>query len=98
MIETPRLLLRAYTLDDAPMMWRLINVREVARNTLRIPYPYPEEEAERWVASHDERVHRGDHAFAITLRETHVHQRPHAAERQRDPLDRGRGGGDAIWV
>ena len=70
MITTERLLLRAYTSDDAPAMWRLINVREVALNTLRIPYPYPEGEAERWTASHDERVQRGDHAFAITMRET----------------------------
>ena len=70
MITTERLLLRTYTLADAPAMLRLINTREVALNTLRIPYPYPAEEAERWIANHDERVQKGDHALAITLRET----------------------------
>ena len=70
MITTERLLLRAHRLDDAPAMWRLINVREVALNTLRIPYPYPEEEAARWISNHDERIQQGDHVFAITLRAT----------------------------
>ena len=70
MITTERLLIRAYVLADAPAMLRLINTREVALNTLRIPYPYPEEEAERWIANHEERVQKGDHAFAVTLRET----------------------------
>ena len=70
MITTERLLLRTHTLADAPVMWRLINVREVALNTLRIPYPYPEEEAARWISNHEERAKGGDHVFAITLRAT----------------------------
>jgi [ribosomal protein S5]-alanine N-acetyltransferase len=70
MITTERLLLRTYTLADASAMLRLINVREVALNTLRIPYPYPEEEAARWISNHEERIQKGDHVFAITLRAT----------------------------
>ena len=70
MITTERLLLRTYVLADAPAMLRLINVREVALNTLRIPHPYPEEEAERWISNHEERIQKGDHVFAITLRST----------------------------
>ncbi len=69
MITTERLLLRAYTLADAPALKRLINSREVALNTLRIPYPYPDGEAERWISTHDEAHKRGDYAFAVTLRE-----------------------------
>jgi len=66
-ITTERLHLRAYTLADAPTMWRLINVREVALNTLRIPHPYPEGEAERWIASHQSET--DDHVFAVALRD-----------------------------
>jgi RimJ/RimL family protein N-acetyltransferase len=68
MITTERLLLRAHELDDAPAMWRLINTREVALNTLRIPYPYPEEEAARWIGAREQREKEGDHVFAIVLR------------------------------
>lgn len=67
MLTTPRLLLRDYTLADAPAMHRLVSAREVALNTLRIPHPYPEGEAERWIATHD--TTKGDRVFAITLRD-----------------------------
>lgn len=68
MITTERLVLRDYTLTDAPAIERLVGAREVARNTLRIPHPYPEGEAERWIATHDEARANGNHVFAITLR------------------------------
>jgi RimJ/RimL family protein N-acetyltransferase len=68
MLTTERLLLRAFTLADAPELKRLINTPEVAMNTLRIPYPYPDGEAERWISTHDQGREKGDHAFAITLR------------------------------
>lgn len=67
MLTTERLLLRSFTLDDAPELFRLINCREVALNTLRIPFPYPEGEAERWISTHSER--KDDHVFAVTRRE-----------------------------
>lgn len=70
MLTTERLLLRKYTLADAAEMRRLINTREVALNTLRIPFPYPEGEAERWIASHQDRKEENDHVFAITLRDS----------------------------
>lgn len=69
MITTVRLVLRDYILADAPAVHRLVSAREIALNTLRIPYPYPEGEAERWIASHDEMRARGDYPFAVTLRE-----------------------------
>ena len=69
MLTTERLLLRAFTLADAPDLQRLLNTREVALNTLRIPFPYPDGEAERWISTHDEAFQRGDMTFAITTAE-----------------------------
>lgn len=67
MLTTERLLLRAFAAADAPELHQLINNREVALNTLRIPFPYPEGEAERWISTHGEKT--DDHVFAVTLRE-----------------------------
>jgi ribosomal-protein-alanine N-acetyltransferase len=67
MISTPRLVLRRFRMDDAPLVQKLAGAPEIARNTLLIPYPYPDGEAERWIATHDSAMERGDHAFAITL-------------------------------
>ncbi|MDQ4062057.1 MAG: GNAT family N-acetyltransferase [Pseudomonadota bacterium] len=49
-IETPRLVLRALRLADAPAIYRLAGDWEVARWTALIPHPYPEGEAERFIA------------------------------------------------
>ncbi len=70
MITTQRLLLRAYTLADASALHHLVSAREVALNTLRIPHPYPQGEAERWIASHDEIRKQGDYPFAVVLRDS----------------------------
>jgi RimJ/RimL family protein N-acetyltransferase len=70
MLTTPRLILRAYTLDDAPALQRLVGAREVALNTLRIPHPYPDGEAERWISTHQQARERGDYAFAVVLRDS----------------------------
>jgi len=69
MLSTERLVLRDFTLADAPDIKRLINTREVALNTLRIPYPYPDGEAERWISTHSDDGEKHDHIFAVTLRE-----------------------------
>lgn len=68
MISTERLLLRDYTLADAPALHHLVGAREIALNTLRIPHPYPEGEAERWISTHDALREKGELPFAITLR------------------------------
>ena len=67
MISTPRLILRRFRMEDAPLVQKLAGAREVALNTLLIPHPYPDGEAERWIETHDAASERGDHAFAITL-------------------------------
>lgn len=64
---TERLLLRPFTLADAPAVQRLAGAREIALNTLLIPYPYPEGAAEAWISKPRD---PHDINFAITLRES----------------------------
>ena len=66
-LRTERLLLRPFRLADAPVVRELAGAREVAENTLTIPHPYPEGEAERWIGSHASAFRAGDLViFAIT--------------------------------
>ena len=60
-IETERLVLRPFRLDDAPDVRRLCSAREIAAATLAIPHPYPEGAAEAWIARH------GNTADAVDL-------------------------------
>ncbi|MEK6371707.1 MAG: GNAT family N-acetyltransferase [Acidobacteriota bacterium] len=64
---TERLVLRPFTLADAPAVQRLAGAREIALNTLLIPYPYPEGAAEAWISKPRD---PNDINFAITLRES----------------------------
>ena len=51
LIETARLQLRPWTESDIPELVPLIGEREVAANTLRIPYPYEEKHAREYLAT-----------------------------------------------
>jgi RimJ/RimL family protein N-acetyltransferase len=53
-LETERLVLRAFRLDDAPEVQRLAGAREVAAGTLAIPHPYPDGAAEEWISGQAE--------------------------------------------
>ncbi len=64
-LATDRLLLRPFTLDDAPAVQRLAAAYEIAENTLLIPHPYPEGAAAEWIASQPRSAN--NHVFAITL-------------------------------
>jgi ribosomal-protein-alanine N-acetyltransferase len=69
-LETERLLLRPFRLDDAPDVKRLAGAREVATTTLRIPHPYPDGAAEMWIGGHQAGFERGESVdFAVVRRE-----------------------------
>ena len=68
-IETERLVLRPFTLDDAPEVQRLAGEREISSTTL-IPHPYEDGMAEKWIGVHQENFKRGENIWwAITCRE-----------------------------
>lgn len=66
MLETERLLLRPFTLADAPRVFELACVPEVAATALNIPHPYPEPLAAEWIAKHPSEAKKGMHVFALT--------------------------------
>jgi [ribosomal protein S5]-alanine N-acetyltransferase len=70
-IDTARLVLRPFRLEDAPTVRHLAGDRRVADTTLSIPHPYPEGAAEAWIATHGPRWRAGaDAVYAITDRES----------------------------
>jgi RimJ/RimL family protein N-acetyltransferase len=64
-LETKRLVLRAPQLVDAKAIAALANDRRIAENTARIPHPYRELDAERWLASAN--AEPGEQTYLITL-------------------------------
>lgn len=69
LIETPRLVLRALDLTDAPTVQHLAGAKEIANTTALIPHPYPDGLAEQWIATHaaEWQAHRAL-SLAITLK------------------------------
>lgn len=53
-LRTRRLVLRPFTMDDAPAVQQLAGAYEVALNTALIPHPYPDGAAEAWIARHQQ--------------------------------------------
>jgi RimJ/RimL family protein N-acetyltransferase len=69
-LETGRLLLRPWTLEDAPVMQKLAGEKLVARYT-SLPHPYADGEAEKFIGSHTAQFAEGKAlVLAITLRQT----------------------------
>ncbi len=67
-LQTERLVLRPYTLADAPRVQELAGAAEVADMTLSIPHPYEDGVAEEWIGTHTDRFNEEKGvAFAITL-------------------------------
>jgi len=48
-LRTERLILRAFTLDDAATVNELLADKEIAANTQLIPFPYEIEMATEWI-------------------------------------------------
>jgi RimJ/RimL family protein N-acetyltransferase/diadenosine tetraphosphate (Ap4A) HIT family hydrolase len=68
-ITTERLILRPFTLADAPDVQCLAGDRAVADTTQAIPHPYEDGMAEVWISTHQPRFEKGELAvFAITLK------------------------------
>ncbi len=68
-LETERLILRPFTLDDAPRVQKLAGDMAVASTTLLIPHPYKDGLAEEWIGAHQEKFEKGtETVFAITLK------------------------------
>ena len=58
-LETERLVLRPFSVKDAPSVQRLAGAREVADTMLTIPHPYEDGVAEQWIGTHEERSQQG---------------------------------------
>ena len=70
-IETSRLKLRSFDLEDASDVQRLAGMREIADTTVNIPHPYEDGMAEQWIASHKKEYEAGTNVvFAVVLRES----------------------------
>lgn len=68
-LETGRLLLRPFTLADAPAVQSLAGAVEIASTTLQVPHPYEDGMAEVWILTHAPAYEAGTQAvFAITER------------------------------
>jgi RimJ/RimL family protein N-acetyltransferase len=70
-LDSSRLLLRPYTLADAPEVQRLASDRRVAEPTAAIPHPYPAGAAQAWIATHaDIFSSRRGVSYAVILKST----------------------------
>lgn len=68
-LKTERLLLRGLEMDDAPLAHEYLREREIAANTLLIPYPYPAGAAEEWISNSQESFEEGEtYSFALVLK------------------------------
>lgn len=67
-METERLLLRSFELEDAPAIQKLAGSEEIAQNTF-VPHPYEDGMAEQFIQESKKNTERGEWAnFAIVLK------------------------------
>ena len=67
-LKTDRLLLRPFTMADAPEVQRLAGDKEIASTTLNIPHPYKDGDAQNWIGTHEGKFRMGEMVtFAIVL-------------------------------
>lgn len=70
-VRTNRLVLRPFSLEDAPMVQELAGEKDIASTTLTIPHPYEDGMAEEWISTQQDRFEKGESViFAIVLTES----------------------------
>ena len=71
-LETPRLRLRPFTLEDASIVQQLAGDSRIAQNMMdSFPHPYPVQAALDWIASHEpQAVTLEGFVWAVTLRKS----------------------------
>ncbi len=69
-LKTERLLLRPFTLADAPEVRRLAGDRDIASTTANIPHPYEDGVAEAWISTHQENFDQGQ-ALSLAIVRRH---------------------------
>ena len=70
-LQTERLTLRPFTLDDAADVQRLAGDKDIASTTCAIPHPYEDGMAEGWINTHAEIFENGKGInLAIALKDT----------------------------
>jgi len=68
-IETERLVLRPFTLNDAAEVQRLAGDRAITDTTMNIPHPYHDGIAEQWISGHAASFDTGSGlTLAVTVR------------------------------
>ena len=70
-IQTDRLLLRPFTMEDASTVKILAGEKDIASTTLNIPHPYEDGMAEEWIGTHQDRYEKGESVvLAIVLNDS----------------------------
>ncbi|WNS45145.1 GNAT family N-acetyltransferase [Paenibacillus sp. MMS20-IR301] len=66
-LETDRLLLRPFRIEDAPEVTEYCNNYNIYRSTLSLPFPYSQDCAESWIAVHEQNFNCDRmYEFAVT--------------------------------
>jgi [ribosomal protein S5]-alanine N-acetyltransferase len=69
-LQTARLILREFAVEDAPNVQRLVGEWEVARPLLIVSHPYEEGMGEEWIATHRPAYEAGERVtWAVALHE-----------------------------
>lgn len=70
-LNTPHLVLRHFTIEDAPDLAELAGDVQIAAGVLNIPHPYTIVDAKEWIEQHPYLRERGEeYIFAVTERES----------------------------